>query len=215
MQLSPPPWHLKGDGHIFIYHLTDNFIDSQCFISDFQKNKNWLNIACVMIVDYHTSGVGAYKELLFIPALFDFDKKKAFNISKIYVSTEESVYNGIENWGIPKQLANFNIQQTSSQTCQCKVSHQDSTFFEVYTQSYGLAFPLTSRLFPFTFYQPLRGQTLITTPTAKGWGRLCKIKEINIDSNYFPNIAQFKPLIAIAVKDFSMIFPMPKILVKR
>jgi acetoacetate decarboxylase len=81
-----------------------------------------------MIVGYDTSGVGAYKELLFIPALFDFDKKKAFNISKIYVSTEESVYNGIENWGIPKQLANFNIQQTSSQTCQCKVNHQDLTF---------------------------------------------------------------------------------------
>jgi hypothetical protein len=37
MQLSPPPWHLKGDGHIFIYHLTDDFIDNQCFISDFQK----------------------------------------------------------------------------------------------------------------------------------------------------------------------------------
>jgi acetoacetate decarboxylase len=56
-----------------------------------------------------TSGVGPYQELLFIPGLFHIDGRYTFSISKIYVSTEASVRSGIENWAIPKELADFKI----------------------------------------------------------------------------------------------------------
>jgi acetoacetate decarboxylase len=57
-----------------------------------------------------TSGVGPYKELLFIPGVFHINGRYTYSISKIYVSTEASVRSGIENWAIPKEVADFTIE---------------------------------------------------------------------------------------------------------
>lgn len=57
-----------------------------------------------------TSGVGPYRELLFIPGAFHINGRYTFSIPKIYVSTETSVNSGIKNWGIPKEVADFTVE---------------------------------------------------------------------------------------------------------
>jgi hypothetical protein len=206
-----PPWALKGNGYILVYHFPQDFIENQCFLTDLPNRKTWLRVGCVMIVDYHTSEVGAYQELLFIPAFFDFAGQKAFHISKIYVSTYDSVYNGIENWGIPKELADFKIVRTTQHTCQVSANTANKDFFQIRLKSFGIPFPITTSLFPFTFYQKHQDKILKTSPKGTGWGKLCKIEDINVNREYFPDITLFKPLLAIEVNDFSMRFPQPKI----
>lgn len=207
--IAAPPWELKGNGYIFLYHFPKEFVENECFLGDFQRNKDYLNVGSVMLVDYHTSNVGAYKELLLIPSLFSFSGAKAFNISKIYVSTYDSVYNGIQNWGIPKELADFEVDSINKNTNRFSVSSQKQTFLEMQLKSSGISFPITTSLFPFTFYHPSGGKILITKPHGQGWGKLCKIENIQIDSNFFPDIAKFKPLMAIEVSNFTMKFPTP------
>jgi len=207
--IAAPPWELKGNGYILLYRFPKDFVENQCFLGDFQRNKSYLNIGSVMLVDYHTSNVGGYKELLLIPSLFNFGGAKAFNISKIYVSTYNSVYNGIQNWGIPKELADFEIDTIDDATKRFQISTQNQTFLQIQLKSGGISFPITTSLFPFTFYHPSGGKILITKPHGQGWGKLCKIENIQIDSSFFPDIAQFKPLMAIQVSNFTMKFPMP------
>ncbi len=212
LRLSPAPWKLQGEGYILLYRFNKDFAKTNTFLSEYYVSKYWGVVGSVMWVDYHTSGVGAYQELLFIPAMFDFSKEKAFHISKIYVSTADSVYNGIENWGIPKELADFEINTLNKNTKSVKASLQSNSFFQMQVRSFGFLFPISTSLFPFTFYQDLRGKTLITKPKGRGWGRLCRIEQIQVDSKFFPDISLFKPLLAIEVKNFQLEFPPAQIL---
>jgi hypothetical protein len=106
-EIACAPWKLTGNGYILLYRFTKAFVAEHGFLADFQKEKFVSGWGAVMLVDYQSSPVGPYHELLFIPGLFSFNKKKVFSISKIYVSTQSSVVNGIENWGIPKEFAEF------------------------------------------------------------------------------------------------------------
>lgn len=212
LQLSPAPWQLQGNGYILLYRFTKNFVKDNAFLSEDYFRKYLGFVGSVMLVDYHSSNVGAYQELLFIPSMFDFSGQKAFHISKIYVSTVVSVYNGIENWGIPKELADFEINRLDKNAKIVKAAWQGNTFFQIQVKSFGFSFPIATSLFPFTFYQDLRGKTLITKPKGKGWGRLCRIEQVKVDSRFFPDIALFKPLLAIEVRDFRLEFPPAQVL---
>ncbi|KAK4048032.1 hypothetical protein OIV83_005066 [Microbotryomycetes sp. JL201] len=59
-----------------------------------------------------TQGSGPYDELLLVPGYFSFIAQGGETvyhhvITRIYVSTPDSIKNGRFNWGIPKHLANF------------------------------------------------------------------------------------------------------------
>jgi len=209
--IAPAPWTLRGNGYIFLYRFSKEFIEKQGFLNDFHKNARYKGIiGSVMLVDYHTSEVGAYKELLFIPGLFNFGKKTGFNISKIYVSTYESVYNGIQNWGIPKELADFTVEQKASNHTHFALKNEQTPFFEVDINSYGIPFYINTALFPFNFYQPLENKTLLTQPNGKGWAKLCKLSNLKVDSDFFPDISTQRPLACMAVRNFTMKFPPAK-----
>ncbi|GAB3639487.1 acetoacetate decarboxylase family protein [Spirosoma arcticum] len=82
---------------------------AQGFLAPYQQRAYWGWVGTVMLVDYETSPVGPYQELLFVPGLFRFGDTTSFSIAKIYVSTRASVWNGRQNWGIPKELAHFSF----------------------------------------------------------------------------------------------------------
>jgi hypothetical protein len=50
---------------------------------------------------------------------------------------------------------------------------------------------------------------LLTAPTASGTGQLATLHDLQIDGAYFPDIRKGKRLATIALKDFSMVFPIP------
>ena len=105
--LAPAPWTLTGNGYIFLYRLPKKLIQENGFLADYQNVFYKGLVSSIMLVDYHTTPVGPYRELLFIPGLFKMVDKYTFSISKIYVSDQNSVWNGIENWGIPKEWADL------------------------------------------------------------------------------------------------------------
>lgn len=68
--------------------------------------------------------VGPYDELIYVPGLFSRRPRQPLrtgrtaaepieyfpSITRIYVSTDESVYNGRKNWGIPKCVSRSSVQ---------------------------------------------------------------------------------------------------------
>ncbi len=80
-EIACAPWKLTGNGYILLYRFTKAFVAEHGFLADFQKEKFVSSWGAVMLVDYQSSPVGPYHELLFIPGLFSFNKKKVFSIS--------------------------------------------------------------------------------------------------------------------------------------
>lgn len=207
-----PPWKLKGNGYIFLYHFPKSFVEKFGFLADYQADRfDGDVVGTVMLVDYATSAVGPYYELLFVPGRLNFDKKKIFSISKIYVSSQESVENGIANWGIPKELADFKITKLSEKEEIVEVMIAGRTFFKVHLQKRSFKFPITTKFFPLKLAQKLGNDLLITNSPAKGKAAFAKLLSIEVDSSHFPPISQLKPLSILAVSDFEMEFPNPEI----
>ena len=209
-QIAPAPWTLHGDGVVMIIHFPESFVREHGFLADFQQDGYRGYVGTVMLVDYHTSGVGPYRELLFIPGVFSMGGQTTFSISKIYVSSYDSVWNGIENWGIPKELADFNITTLPNGTRVYAVSRDGRSFFLAQVKPWSFSFPITTELLPsFRVMQERRGQRLLTHPQATGKGRLATLSQVEIDPAYFPDIRRGIILSTIAVENFTMTFPMP------
>jgi hypothetical protein len=210
---APPPWKLKGNGYIFIYHFPKSFVEKFGFLANYQQDRfNGDFVGTVMLVDYETSPVGAYRELLFVPGRLNFNKKKLFSISKIYVSSQDSVENGIANWGIPKELADFKISKPMPKESIVEVLIEGKTFFKVHLRDGSFKFPITTKFFPLKLAQKLGDDLLITNSPAKGKASFAKLINIEVNDAHFPSISQLKPLLVLAVKDFEMIFPEPLVL---
>lgn len=104
-----------------------------------------------MLIRYTSSPVGPYDELLYVPGRYLYRDgngtlKKAWRVTKIYVSTEESVVNGRINWGIPKNVANFDWTEDGGRS-DVSIALPDGSFIaELKIQQYGFAFPLDSTI---------------------------------------------------------------------
>ncbi|WP_435356701.1 acetoacetate decarboxylase family protein [Emticicia sp. SJ17W-69] len=210
---APPPWTLKGNGYIFIYHFPKEFVEKFGFLAEYQRDSFKGDfVGTVMLVDYETSAVGPYRELLFVPGRMNFSNKKLFSISKIYVSSDDSVWNGNKNWGIPKELADFKITKPNEKESIIEVIIEGKKFFKVHLRNHSFSFPITTKFFPLKLAQKQSKDLLITNSPAKGKASFAKIIDIEVDSTFFPPISQLKPLSILAVKDFEMTFPAPVVL---
>ncbi len=209
VKIAPAPWNLTGDAYIMVYKFSKDFVYEHGFLADYQRDRFLGYVGTVMLVDYKTSGVGPYRELLFIPGMFTFDWKKMFSISKIYVSSQDSVYNGIENWGIPKEYADFDWQKNADGTEDISVKIEGKEFFKTTIKKGFISFPLTTSILPLNVVQKLRKDLIITNPTAKGKATLASIKFLEVDKNFFPDLSKASPLLTMKVKDFEMNFNVP------
>jgi hypothetical protein len=209
VKIVPAPWSLTGSAYVMFYKFSKRFVEEQGFLAHYQKDRFLGYVGTVMLVDYKTSGVGPYQELLFIPGMFTFDWKKVFSISKIYVSSRDSVYNGIQNWGIPKEYADFDWKQNSDGTEHISVKIGGKEFFKTEFSKGFISFPLSTSILPLTIVQKLNKDLFITNPTAKGKAIFSKLKSVEVNKNLFPDISNASPLLTMKVENFEMAFNEP------
>ncbi|AHM60373.1 hypothetical protein D770_10580 [Flammeovirgaceae bacterium 311] len=214
--IAPAPWQLTGRGAVLLYHFPHSFNTRYGFMEEYQRRsyQGWLG--AVMMVDYTASNVGPYQELLFIPGLFQLGGKWTFSISKIWVSTENSVLNGQRNWGIPKELAKFEVKQQADGSQDFSVTKNSTTFFRASLKPVGFTLPFRSQLLPLTrISQQALQQLLFTRIQAQGHTRFAKLQHIDADDDYFPPLQHLRPLLTLSVKDFQMTFPQAQVLTQR
>lgn len=204
---TAPPWNLTGNGYILLYRLSANFAAKHTRCGKYQGG-----FGAVMLVDYTNSNVGPYRELLFIPGVVQYPNARGYSISRIYVSTQISVDKGIENWAIPKQLADFEHQvQQGNDHFVIKAENRDDTILNIQLSAKGLQFPVRGFLLP-RIFQTKNEKTYITRLKASGTGQFAQVHSLEVNSEHFPNVSAFKPLIAIKITNFHMQFPVPHII---
>lgn len=208
---KPAPWELTGDAYIMLYRFSKEFVFENGFLEDFQKNRFLGYFGAVVLVDYHSSDVGPYQELLFIPGMFTFDWQKVFSISKIYVSTLASAENGQENWGIPKEIASFKWDNYLEKKTEVLINTQEKAFFSAEFKEKYCSIPFKSSIFPFKIVQRKNDDLLLTQPSFSGDICITSVKKIMVNHNYFPDISKVNPLITFKLKNFVMKFPSPTV----
>jgi hypothetical protein len=104
LEAFPPPWTLSGRGLILVYRLPKPWLLEHGHIPAHLEPQFVGGLSALMLVDYAQSNCGAYRELLFVPGQFRSPDGNFWSISRIYVSSQASVDNGIANWGIPKEF---------------------------------------------------------------------------------------------------------------
>lgn len=211
--IAPPPWSLTGEGLVLLFHIPKSFNQRYGYMADYQRAGYIGWVGAVVLADYKTSDVGAYRELIYVPGLFRIDGRLTFSISKIYVSTYDSLRNGQHNWGIPKELAEFSTAQRPGGTQAYIVSAGGKPFFEVRVKPWGPRLPFTTRLIPYTrIMQRHQHQLLLTRPNASGYARLASVKQITADPDFFPPVHLLRPFLALSISEFRMIFPVSEVL---
>lgn len=207
----PSPWNLNGSGYIFIYKFKKDFVNKNGNVPEFLQDKFAGGFGSLMLVNYKESNAGPYGELLFIPGKFRFNGKKLNTISKIYVSTMESVINGRANWAIPKEKADFVFETVDKKTEKTTV-FVNNTIIASFTIKHGnLRFPVSTKLLPFPLVQKQDEKYYYTNFFGKGKGQFAKIKDVTINAELFPDVSKIKPIAVIRVHPFDITFPKAEI----
>ncbi|MEB2783691.1 hypothetical protein [Algoriphagus persicinus] len=201
---APAPWKLEGEGIILIYKFSKNWVETQGNLPDHLKGKFKGGLGYLMLLNYHASPVGPYRELLFIPGKFAPTHKQT--ITKIYTSSEVSTQNGHSNWGIPKETLPISWEKSVGKEF-IQVIDKDQIAFSCEIKSGGIPFPISTSLLPIHLHQLWDGVDFFTKPSGSGWGKIATIKNLHLAPAYFPDISSQKPLFTIKINPIHINFP--------
>jgi len=208
--ITTAPWTLTGRGHILLLR-SSPAADARdgAIPSHYPRQRDHINV--VMAVDYEHSEAGPYRELLYIPGNFAFPEGRYRSITRIYVSTMASVVSGRANWGIPKEVADFDWEVDGRDTRIGLRAPDGADIGELAFRSVPLlSVPFTSALLPGrvrTLMQPWEPARLSVTLSARGWCCPARMVRARFDPERFPDLGQRRVIAALSVPRFQMTFP--------
>jgi len=214
--LRPAPWDLRGSAWIVALKLPPHDPARDAFLPPELAGRGRGLASYLMFVDYLESGCGPYRELLFIPGAFPFgDGRRHLSISRILVSTWDSVVNGRNNWGIPKDRADFEVQQEGRDEV-VRVTSDGRELCELRMAQLRFAPPLPvhSGIVPAalrTLAQRFRGNTYYYAPEARGRVRPGRLVSRRFDGTLFPDLSSAAVVAALKVESFRMRFPVARV----
>jgi hypothetical protein len=210
----PAPWTLNGKGLIVVLRSKAEKLHADARIPLDIRDTLKTPVSVLMYVDYTHSNAGPYKELLYIPgtALFSekLGNKRLLTISNIVVSSASSVKNGRINWGIPKNLCNFDVAQGPEGIQEISLHHEGVPQFELAYRAKGFTFPINTGLVPGfmkTLGQRWGGKEFMYSPSAKGKARFAKVHVLQNLGNAFPDLDLNDVVTALEITQFQMTFP--------
>ena len=209
--LVPAPWSLRGDAWIVLLKLPHDSPARHAFVPAELRASVATPISALMCVDYFEAPCGPYHELLFIPGVMGFaDGRSHPSISRILVSTWDSVVNGRINWGIPKDRADFDFARSASGDRLVVTSEGREMCALAFEAPRGPRLPLRTSWVPARvglLAQLHEGRTYYYQPAARGSARLCRLRDWRFDGRLFPDIASARVLASLRVERFEMTFP--------
>ncbi len=212
----PPPWRLRGSGYVFLFTFEPWFLRNGGFLPPELVGEHFEGeLGVLMLVDYRRSPVGPYRELLFAAGRNLRWRHHLFSISRIYVSTAASAVNGRENWGIPKQTAEFEVVPGEDGAERVIVQRDQLAEVDLtVAPGRGLPLPASSLFAPSswrTITQFRDGRVYETR--LGGWGvlRPARLLDFRTMPKAFPDVNEGKLVAGFQVSDFRLRFPRPRV----
>lgn len=213
--MKPAPWQLQGNAWIVALRLPEASPARRAFLPPSLAGAPGGGISLLMFVDYAQSDCGPYHELLFIPGRLRFaDGRRYPSISRILVSTWDSVVNGRANWGIPKDRADFEVRCGDDGVDQIVVRDEGRVMAELRLKAWPMSFPVFGSLVPAalrTIAQVYNGRVFRVAPTSRGWAQPGKLLSWRFDDTLFPDLSGARVLGAVKLRGFHMTFPVARV----
>ena len=209
----PAPWSLRGHAWMVVLRLPAGDPARTAFVPADLRATVKSAFSVLMCVAYDEAPCGPYRELLFIPGTMDFGDARHPSISRILVSTWESVVNGRSNWGIPKDRADFDWFRSDAGDRWRVTSDGRELCSLEFTEPTGLRLPLSTAWVPRrlgTLAQRQDGRNYYYQPEATGSLRLCRLRGWRFDPELFPDLSRAAVLTAVRIEGFRMIFPLAR-----
>jgi hypothetical protein len=208
------PWSLRGHGWIVAMRWPARVADRAAFVPQALQASLAGPLSILMLVDYTESPCGPYRELLFIPGSMRFeDGRRHLSISRIVVSTWDSVVNGRANWGIPKDRADFRIDRGATERIEVRSGTQQMCALD-FGAARGPRMPLSTTWLAqrwLTLAQVHDGYTYYYTPVARGAIRWCRLLDWRFGPTLFPDLSAARVAAAVRVEEFTMLFPQARV----
>lgn len=206
-----PPWSLTGSAYFLLYRFTPDVVHEGGFLPDGAAFLG--GIGSVMLVNYATSNVGVYQEALFIPGRIELHGQRGYSVTRIYVSSYSSAISGQHNWGLPKQVAKFDITQLSTGGERVSARLADDLFLDVTLTASKIRLPINMRFLPFwpSLVQTRYGKLFRTHPTGSASLSAARIMAAHIDGRHFPDVTSIKPFGVFKAHTFKITFPVAHI----
>ncbi len=204
------PWELAASGYILVLRLPRFSLDTQSFTPEAMRPFRTGRYAYAMFVDYASSPVGPYRELLLIPGAFRGVGQDHWSITKIYVSSPASVLNGHRNWGMPKELARFEVEYGKDRYDRIRMLVSDQPAVELTLRHYAFRVPLLSGLVPArlrTLTHVVDGRRFTVTPSGSGKIHAARLVSARIDGRFFPPFDPSQVLAAVKLSEVRVTFP--------
>lgn len=217
VQRARAPWRLTGDGWILLLQMPPEMRGDSRHIPPALRDCPLGGPSIVMFVDYGDSPAGPYRELLYIPGRFTLpDSRRAWSVTRIYVSTWDSVVNGRLNWGIPKDRADFSREPggDDGQGERIRVETGGRLVAELALRGRGPALPVSSGLLPAALGRIVQyhaGRRFEFTPGASGRAGLADATSMASDAELFPDLAGARVRLALRVPRFTLLFPVAEV----
>ncbi len=198
----PAPWTLDGRGYMVLYRFTRATRRRVGWGSEVSSG-----LGALMLVDYRSSDAGPYREALFIPGKLKTPRGRRHRITRIFVSTMDSVVNGRINWAIPKELGSmeFKGEEDGSETIQ--VDGGGVPMLRANFTPHGPSFPVNTAWLPFPLSQEDGRDWVHTTFFGRGKGRLARLNTLWSNAEAFPALGGLRPLVALEIDPFKITFP--------
>jgi hypothetical protein len=207
---APAPWTLRGDGWILLLRLPEDIRRDPAHLPPELQGRPMSGPSVVMYAEYTDSPVGPYRELLYIPGRADLGNgRRAWSVTRIYVSTWASVVNGRANWGIPKDRADFH-RESRAGADHIQVTANGQPVAQLELAARGPALPFHAALLPGslrTLVQHHAGRAFELTPAARGLTGLGRAVQLAGSDDLFPRIDEARVLLTLRAPRFTLAFP--------
>lgn len=196
--LVPPPWRLTGRGYVLVLAPIAGRNRDLGDGRRLHPVRILGGFGLLLAVDYRSSDVGPYREILYIPgyasvhvaAAHGFGSARAprvlrgHSITQIYVTTQSSRESGIANWGIPKRVGRITWESPTPRGRMIRLSSEEGVpllEIQIASQRKGgrpdsntRALPVSSRYLPHTLLQVAQSVAYVTTIEAIGRASLAR-----------------------------------------
>jgi len=212
--VAPAPWRLQGDAWIFLMSMPKEIMATAAFTPEALRGREAGGLSAAMVVNYTASNVGPYQEILWIPGFFRFADRKRLSITRIFVSTWDSVENGQRNWGIPKDRADFHISAERDDVEHVVVAKNGQVFADFRVKKTGFSLPVPALPLPKAMGevgQIMDGQEFFYSPSIRGKFAGAKFLGGTFASEQFPDLTNGRILTGVRITDFVMNFPVSEV----
>lgn len=218
--LRAAPWDLTGLGWIVALRLPPDSPARTSFLRPADAASLRSPLALLMYVDYASSPCGPDRELLFIPGHVPFaDGRRHHTISRILVSTWDSVVNGRRNWGIPKDRADFEVTPIEGvpggeSIVVREPGGRELCALRLAPARFAPALPAPLALVPErlrTLAQRFGGRTYYYAPGASGRVRPGRLLESHFEAGRFADLGAARIVTTLRVEAFDLRFPVARI----